>query len=64
MQLVAKRIKGHKYWYLVQKGRKHGVVTNVRTIYLGTADRVAQLLESQTEAEFLDSFPRRGRFAA
>ena len=25
MQLIRKMVKGHAYWYLVQKGRKNGV---------------------------------------
>lgn len=61
MQLVAKTIKGQKYWYLVEKGRKNGVVTNVRTIYVGKADRLAQMLASpgETEAAFPTAFQSR-----
>jgi len=56
MQLVRKTVKGNSYWYLVQKGRKHGVVTNVKTIYLGTADRLAAMLSESGEAQFPTSF--------
>jgi transposase len=59
MQLIAKTIKGRKYWYLVEKGRKDGVVTNVRTIYLGPANRLADRLVSQGATQFpvaFDSF--------
>lgn len=56
MQLIAKTIKGCKYWYLVQKGRKNGVVTNVKTIYLGSADRLSERLASQGEAHFPAGF--------
>ena len=56
MQLIAKTIKGHKYWYLVEKGRKNGVVTNVRTIYLGPANRLADRLVSQGPTQFPAAF--------
>jgi transposase len=59
MQLIAKTVKGHKYWYLVEKGRKNGVVTNVRTVYLGPANRLADRLVSQGATQFpvaFDSF--------
>jgi transposase len=56
MQLIRKMVKGHAYWYLVQKGRKDGVVTNVKTIYIGTADRLAALLSKSGQAEFPVSF--------
>lgn len=56
MQLVAKTVKGHKYWYLVEKGRKNGVVTNVRTIYLGPANRLADRLVSQGQTQFPVAF--------
>lgn len=53
MQIIRKLVKGHSYWYLVQKGRKNGVVTNIKTVYLGTADRLAATLSEATR----DSFP-------
>jgi len=56
MQLVRKSVKGYSYWYLVQKGRRDGVVTNVKTIYLGTADRLAAMLSVSGEAQFPASF--------
>ena len=56
MQLIAKTIKGRKYWYLVQKGRKNGVVTNIKTLYLGSADRLAERLTSQGAAHFPAAF--------
>jgi transposase len=56
MQLVRKTVKGYSYWYLVQKGRKDGVVTNVKTIYLGTADRLAAMLAESGETQFPASF--------
>lgn len=61
MQLIAKTIKGQKYWYLVEKGRKNGVVTNVKTIYIGKADRLAQMLADPgtTEAAFPTAFRSR-----
>lgn len=61
MQMISKTVKGQKYWYLVEKGRKNGVVTNVKTIYLGKADRVAQMLADPgaTEAAFPSAFQSR-----
>jgi hypothetical protein len=56
VQLVRKPVKGYSYWYLVQKGRRDGVVTNVKTIYLGTADRLAAMLSESGEAQFPASF--------
>src|SRR5580700_893757 len=56
MQLITKTVKGHKYWYLVQKGRKNGVVTNVRTIYLGSAERLAERLTASEAANFPCAF--------
>lgn len=44
MQLVSKKIRGKPYWYLIRKGRKNGVPTNVETIYLGKPERIAELL--------------------
>jgi transposase len=56
MQLISKNIKGHKYWYLVEKGRKNGVVTNVKTIYLGPANRLADRISSQGLTQFPAAF--------
>lgn len=44
MQLVPKKINGSTYWYLIRKGRRNGVPTNVETIYLGKPDRIAEML--------------------
>ena len=56
MQLIRKRIKGQSYWYLVEKGRKDGKVTNVRTLYLGKPERIAQLLETADPSD--SDFPK------
>ena len=56
MQLIRKIIKGHAYWYLVQKGRKNGVVTNVKTIYIGTADRLGATLLKDGDTQFPAEF--------
>ena len=45
-------VTGHCYWYLVQKGRKNGVVTNIKTIYIGSADRLSQMLSEAGESSF------------
>jgi len=57
MQLVPKKVKGITYWYLIRKGRKNGVPTNIETIYLGKPDRIAKLLGIATDAEDCDTFP-------
>jgi len=57
MQLVAKKIKGKSYWYLIRKGRKNGVPTNVETIYLGKPERIASLLGLALDPDDCDAFP-------
>lgn len=57
MQLVPKKINGKTYWYLIRKGRKNGVPTNVETIYLGKPDRIAELLSLSLSADACDEFP-------
>lgn len=61
MQLIAKTIKGQKYWYLIEKGRRNGRVTNIKTNYIGKADRLAQMLAdpATTEAAFPTAFQSR-----
>lgn len=44
MLLIPKKINGHTYWYLIRKGRKNGVPTNIETYYLGKPDRIAESL--------------------
>jgi transposase len=56
MQLIRKVIKGNTYWYLVEKGRKNGVVTNVKTVYIGSADRLFSMLSEAGETSFPSSF--------
>lgn len=56
MQLISKTVKGHKYFYLVQKGRKNGVVTNVKTLYLGSANKLHERLTAEAVAQFPKSF--------
>jgi hypothetical protein len=56
MQLIRKTIKGNTYWYLVQKGRKNGTVTNVKTIYIGSADRLHSMLTESGNESFPASF--------
>lgn len=60
MHLEAKKINGHRYWYLVRKGRKNGVPTNVETIYLGKPERIAKMLGLASDAD-ADDFPVGGR---
>lgn len=58
MLLVPKKIHGKTYWYLIRKGRKNGVPTNVETFYLGKPDRIAaQLGLGGATPEFSAAFP-------
>jgi transposase len=57
MQIIPKIISGHKYWYLIKKGRKDGVVTNTETTYLGKPERVARLLTDRAEDLGKGGFP-------
>lgn len=57
MQLVPKKINGNTYWYLIRKGRKNGVPTNVETIYLGKPDRIADMLGAALDPRKNALFP-------
>ena len=39
--LEAKQIRGHTYYYLIERARVNGVSKKVRTVYLGTAEGLA-----------------------
>lgn len=57
MILVPKKIHGQTYWYLVRKGRKNGVPTNLETFYLGKPDRIAELLGFSADSKPDQAFP-------
>jgi len=50
MHLVTKQIKGHEYYYLVEKGRRDGRVVTVRTVYIGDRQKLAALITGQAAA--------------
>jgi transposase len=45
MHLVAKLIKGHEYFYLVEKGRRAGRVVTVRTVYIGDRQKLVDMIQ-------------------
>lgn len=56
MHLVTKRIKGHEYFYLVEKARQGGRVVTVRTVYIGDRQKLAQLVQQSASATLPQSF--------
>ena len=42
MHLVAKQVKGHEYFYLVEKARRDGRVVTARTVYIGDRQKLAE----------------------
>src|SRR6266849_3989487 len=57
MLLVPKKIHGQTYWYLIRKGRKNGVPTNIETIYLGKPKRIYGLLGFDMKSDTSGAFP-------
>jgi hypothetical protein len=51
VHLVTKQVKGHEYYYLVEKGRKDGRVVTVRTVYIGDRQRLAALIAAAATPE-------------
>ena len=56
MHLVTKQVKGHEYYYLVEKGRKDGRVVTVRTVYIGDRQRLAALIAGTAAASTPEAF--------
>lgn len=46
MHLVGKQIKGHEYFYLIEKGRRDGRVVTLRTIYVGDRQKLVELIRT------------------
>lgn len=56
MHLVAKRVKGHQYFYLVEKERRGRRVVTSRTVYIGDQQKLAELLQAKASSVFPTSF--------
>lgn len=46
VSLAKRRVKGHQYWYAITMARVNGRPTAVRQLYLGTAERIASIVEA------------------
>lgn len=56
MHLVAKTVKGHVYYYLVEKERRGVRVVTTRTIYIGDWRKLAELVQQSAAAVLPTSF--------
>lgn len=56
MHLVAKRVKGHEYFYLVEKARREGRVVTSRTVYIGDRQKLAEVIQLSASAVIPTSF--------
>jgi transposase len=56
MHLVTKRVKGHEYFYLVEKARRDGRVVTTRTVYIGDRQKLAELIQVSASAVMPTSF--------
>lgn len=56
MHLVAKQVKGHEYFYLVEKERRGRRVITSRTVYVGDRQKLADLLQLKASSAFPTSF--------
>ena len=56
MHLVTKQVKGHEYYYLVEKERRGDRVFTCRTVYVGDRQKVAEMLQQSTCAALPESF--------
>lgn len=56
MHLVAKQVKGHEYFYLVEKARRDGRVVTVRTVYIGDRQKLAELIQLSASAMMPTTF--------
>lgn len=45
MHLVSKQVKGHEYYYLVEKERRGDRVFTSRTVYVGDRQKVAEMIQ-------------------
>ena len=45
MFLVTKKIKGHEYYYLIERERRGTRVVTSRTIYVGNRKKLAEMVQ-------------------
>lgn len=56
MHLVAKQVKGHEYFYLIEKQRRGHRVVTARTVYVGDRQKLADLLQVSASSALPSSF--------
>lgn len=56
MHLVSKQVKGHEYFYLIEKERRGSRVITSRTVYVGDRQKLAELLQVKASSAFPTSF--------
>jgi len=56
MHLVTKTIKGHEYYYLVEKVRRGARVCTARTVYVGDRRKLADLVQGSVSETMPSSF--------
>jgi len=56
MHLVAKQVKGHEYFYLVEKARRAGRVVTVHTVYVGDRQKLAEMIQLSASAVMPSTF--------
>jgi len=60
MHLVAKQVKGHEYFYLVEKQRRGHRVVTARTVYIGDRQKLADLAQVMLAALGLENHAELG----
>lgn len=56
MHLVTKQVKGHEYFYLVEKAWRDGKVVTARTVYVGNRQKLAAALQAGLLASLPEHF--------
>jgi transposase len=56
VHLVAKQVKGHEYFYLVEKARQGGRVVTSRTVYIGDRQKLVEMIQLSASAAMPTTF--------
>src|ERR687888_513942 len=56
MHLVTKQVKGHEYYYLIERERRGERVVTSRTVYIGNKQKLAELIQQSATAVLPASF--------
>jgi transposase len=56
VHLVAKQVKGHEYFYLVEKARQDGHVVTSRTVYIGDRQKLVEMIQLGASAVMPTTF--------